>query len=99
MIPLTNALFVPGRIADVKEVRVDIGTGYFADMSIDDALKFFERRSELLMKNVEMTQKAMIQKREELAAIRREMQIKAQGLQAAQAAAMKKIDAIGTTKQ
>jgi len=67
-------------------------------MSLDDALKFFERRSTLLIKNIEMTQKAIIQKREELAAIRREMQIKAQGLQAAQAAAMKKIETLGEAK-
>jgi hypothetical protein len=44
MVPLTNSLYVPGRLADVDEVLVDIGTGYYAKKSIASAQDFMERK-------------------------------------------------------
>jgi prefoldin alpha subunit len=29
LVPLTNSLYVPGKLADAENVLVDIGTGYF----------------------------------------------------------------------
>ena len=30
-VPLTSSLYVPGKLADVKKVVVDIGTGHYVD--------------------------------------------------------------------
>ena len=29
LVPLTNSLYVPGKLADVENVIVDVGTGYY----------------------------------------------------------------------
>lgn len=31
LIPLTSSLYVPGRLVDVENVIVDVGTGYFVE--------------------------------------------------------------------
>jgi prefoldin alpha subunit len=31
LIPLTNSLYVPGRLSHIETVMVDIGTGYYAE--------------------------------------------------------------------
>ena len=31
LVPLTSSLYVPGTLADVKKVVVDIGTGYYVE--------------------------------------------------------------------
>ena len=31
LVPLTASLYVPGKLADIQKVVVDIGTGYFAE--------------------------------------------------------------------
>lgn len=33
LLPLTGSLYVTGRVASVEKVIVDIGTGYFAEVS------------------------------------------------------------------
>lgn len=46
LIPLTSNLFVPGkvvRLAKEAPVLVDIGTGYFAEKSTEDAKDYFKR--------------------------------------------------------
>lgn len=30
LVPLTGSMYVPGTIADIKHVLIDIGTGYYA---------------------------------------------------------------------
>lgn len=31
LVPLTSSLYVPGKLADVQKVIVDIGTGYYVE--------------------------------------------------------------------
>jgi hypothetical protein len=33
MVPLTQSLYAPGRVGDSGKVLVDIGTGYFVEVS------------------------------------------------------------------
>ncbi|KAH9278849.1 Prefoldin subunit 5 [Echinococcus granulosus] len=37
LIPLTSTLCVPGRLIDPTRVLVDIGTGYFVEMKVEEA--------------------------------------------------------------
>lgn len=50
----------------------------------------------MLIRNIETAQTAIMQKREELAAVRKVMTMKSEGLAAAQQQAMAKIDALGS---
>jgi len=44
MVPLTSAMYVTGKLDNVKTVIVDIGTGYYVDMPIHKAQNYFNRR-------------------------------------------------------
>lgn len=60
-------MYVSGRLADVDNVLVDVGTGYYAKKSIGDAKNYFERRVAYVTEQMEKCQllgleKAKIQK-------------------------------------
>jgi hypothetical protein len=44
LVPVTEALFVPGTLASSTEVLVDIGTGYFVKKSIPGAVKILDKK-------------------------------------------------------
>lgn len=44
LVPLTQSMYVPGRIADAGKVLIDIGTGYFVEKSIPKAKEYLDRR-------------------------------------------------------
>lgn len=51
LVPLTNSLYVPGKLSDVEHVIVDVGTGYFVkkvvsplDMHVPQLIKIVYRR-------------------------------------------------------
>jgi len=52
LVPLTTSLYVPGTLADAKNVIVDIGTGYYVEMSTEDASKFYNGKVEELGANL-----------------------------------------------
>ena len=39
LIPLSNSLFIPGKIVDTNKFIVDIGTGYFAERNATQAIQ------------------------------------------------------------
>ncbi|VDP95098.1 unnamed protein product [Echinostoma caproni] len=53
LVPLTSTLCVPGKLTDTEHVIVDIGTGYFSEMTIDQAEKHFTRRIEYINKHIQ----------------------------------------------
>lgn len=42
--PLTNSLYVPGKLADASRVIVDVGTGFYVEKDIKSATKFYESK-------------------------------------------------------
>jgi len=34
LVPLTSSLYIPGKVSDIQNVTMDLGAGYFAEMSI-----------------------------------------------------------------
>lgn len=38
LVPLTNSLYVPGKLSDLENVIVDVGTGYFVKKVSSDRL-------------------------------------------------------------
>ncbi|MCJ1406959.1 subunit of tubulin prefoldin [Ptychographa xylographoides] len=52
LVPLTTSLYVPGMLADSESVIVDVGTGFYVEKSIIDALAFYALKIEDLGKNL-----------------------------------------------
>ncbi|KAF1327705.1 Prefoldin, alpha subunit, partial [Globisporangium splendens] len=66
LVPLTSSMFVPGTLSNVKEVLVDVGTGYFVEQSVDDAKKFMDRKVEFLQTNTDSLKEVLENKRQML---------------------------------
>ena len=52
LVPLTPSLYVPGKLADVEAVLVDVGTGFYVEKSREDAGGFYERKIGELGRNL-----------------------------------------------
>ena len=44
LVPITESMYVPGIIQDNKRPIIELGTGYFAETSVENATAFFSRR-------------------------------------------------------
>eukprot|EP00441_Pelagodinium_beii_P042527 CAMPEP_0197649728 /NCGR_PEP_ID=MMETSP1338-20131121/29442_1 /TAXON_ID=43686 ORGANISM="Pelagodinium beii, Strain RCC1491" /NCGR_SAMPLE_ID=MMETSP1338 /ASSEMBLY_ACC=CAM_ASM_000754 /LENGTH=164 /DNA_ID=CAMNT_0043223975 /DNA_START=43 /DNA_END=537 /DNA_ORIENTATION=+ len=87
LIPLTTSLYVDGYMTQTKKVTVDVGTGYYIEMSVDKATKFCGRRCKMLADNAARLEKALKEKRKNLENVAMVMQQKMYAQQAAQEAA------------
>ena len=59
MVPLTMSMYVRGKLDTTESVLVDIGTGYFAEKTVDQAVDFCKRKVAMLREKVESTQQLM----------------------------------------
>ncbi|PVG01921.1 putative prefoldin subunit 5 [Serendipita vermifera] len=66
LLPLTNSLYVPGKITDRKHVIVDVGTGYFVKKTTEEATAHYKGKVEFVTKNLESLQEAIQKKQENL---------------------------------
>eukprot|EP00700_Malawimonas_jakobiformis_P003237 EC725852.1.p1 GENE.EC725852.1~~EC725852.1.p1 ORF type:complete len:167 (+),score=37.72 EC725852.1:51-503(+) len=66
MVPLTSSLYVGGKLADVKNVLVDVGTGYFVERTPAQAQEYVKRRVENLRNKMDMIQQTAGQKKRNL---------------------------------
>ncbi|KAG5460548.1 MAG: Prefoldin subunit-domain-containing protein [Olpidium bornovanus] len=57
LVPLTSSLYVPGKVGDVEKVIVDIGTGYYVEKPISDAVKFYGEKVSFVNERLEELQK------------------------------------------
>lgn len=69
MIPLTESVYVPAKVADTGRVLVDVGTGYFVHMSADGASDFCRRKSAKLEETLKSVSGGLNEKRRALAQI------------------------------
>jgi prefoldin alpha subunit len=53
MIPLTESLYVSGKIKDPSRVMVELGTGYFVEKPVKQAHDFLDRKTKLVNVNSE----------------------------------------------
>ncbi|KAJ1458557.1 Prefoldin subunit-domain-containing protein [Pelagophyceae sp. CCMP2097] len=76
LVPLTQSLYVPGRVADVDTVLVDIGTGYYLEKSRDAATIMLDGKIDLVTKSAESITNVMAAKQRNFEAICMVMQYK-----------------------
>ncbi|KAJ7317687.1 hypothetical protein JRQ81_003849 [Phrynocephalus forsythii] len=92
LVPLSSSMYVPGKLSNVDNVLIDVGTGYYVEKSVDDARDFFKRKIDFLTKQMEKIQPALQEKHAMKQAVIEMMSQKIQQLTAAgasQAAATK----------
>ena len=69
LVPLTNALFVPGSVGNVQDVIVDLGTGYYAGSTVTGAKELLDRKIGYLDRNTDALQQQIQAKQENLRAV------------------------------
>ncbi|CAE7817072.1 pfdn5 [Symbiodinium sp. CCMP2592] len=90
LIPLTSSLYIDGHMTETKKVTVDVGTGYYIEMSVEKAQKFCNRRCKLLADNAARVEGVLKDKRKNLETLQMTMQQKMYLLQQQQEAAKEK---------
>uniref|UniRef100_UPI00358F0B62 prefoldin subunit 5 n=1 Tax=Myxine glutinosa TaxID=7769 RepID=UPI00358F0B62 len=48
LVPLTSSMYVPGQLSNVNHVIVDIGTGYYVQKTVEEAVAYFQRKVEFI---------------------------------------------------
>lgn len=81
LIPLTASMYMIGEIREVKKVTVDVGTGFFVEKSLDDAIAFFQGKIALVEEQMEKLEQIAAAKRNDLAKIRAAMQARVSHIQ------------------
>ncbi|KAJ7058525.1 Prefoldin alpha subunit [Mycena amicta] len=76
LVPLTNSLYVPGKLADTKHVIVDIGTGYFVKKTTAQATAHYTAKINYIQANLDTLEETVSKKRENMAYLVNVMQAK-----------------------
>ncbi|KAG9016760.1 subunit of tubulin prefoldin [Tulasnella sp. 427] len=76
LIPLTNSLYVPGKLKDPDYVIVDVGTGYYVKKSRDDARKHYQKKADFVKTNLDKLQETIEKKQENMNFLLNVMQVK-----------------------
>nr|GAT54371.1 predicted protein [Mycena chlorophos] len=66
LVPLTNSLYVPGKLADTGNVIVDVGTGYFVKKTTPQAIQHYSAKITYLQSNLDTLEETITKKRENL---------------------------------
>ncbi len=59
LIPLTESLYVPGKVRDPSKVMVELGTGFYVEKNVKDAQAFLDRKTKLVDVNSENIMEAI----------------------------------------
>jgi len=62
LIPMSSSMYVPGEIASVTKVTVEIGAGYYAEKSISEANSYLQRKKEFLVVQIDKIQQLVGEK-------------------------------------
>jgi prefoldin alpha subunit len=74
LLPLTESLYVPGRIRDPNKLLVDIGTGFYVEKTSKETAQFLERKLKIVDANCENISKVLQATRGNIEAIQMAMQ-------------------------
>ncbi|KAG7087343.1 hypothetical protein E1B28_013319 [Marasmius oreades] len=69
LVPLTNSLYVPGKISNAEHVLVDIGTGYFVKKTREEAISHYKSKVEYIRTNLETLEDAIQKKKDNVNAV------------------------------
>mmetsp|Transcript_62748 Transcript_62748/g.181895 ORF Transcript_62748/g.181895 Transcript_62748/m.181895 type:complete len:163 (-) Transcript_62748:126-614(-) len=83
LIPITSSLYIDGQMKHTTRVTVDVGTGYFIEMSADRAKKYCAKRVKMLSDNSMKVEKMLKEKRKSYEMVTQTMQVKYMKMQEA----------------
>ncbi|KAG6809753.1 hypothetical protein H0H92_014868 [Tricholoma furcatifolium] len=66
LVPLTNSLYVPGKLSDPERVIVDVGTGYYIEKTRPQAQKHYADKVEYIRENLETLEDTISKKRDNM---------------------------------
>ncbi|KAF8991691.1 Prefoldin alpha subunit [Hymenopellis radicata] len=78
LVPLTNSLYVPGKITDAESVIVDVGTGYYVKKTLPQATAHYNAKITYLNTNISALEEAIAKKQENMGSLINVMQAKVQ---------------------
>jgi prefoldin alpha subunit len=84
LVPLTESVYVPGKIRDPNNLLVELGTGYYCEKSGADTVAFLERKQRLVDANSANITKAVQATRQNIEAVTTTMQGKLMQVRARQ---------------
>ncbi|KAJ3517651.1 hypothetical protein NMY22_g13915 [Coprinellus aureogranulatus] len=64
LVPLTNSLYLPGKLVNPDHVIVDVGTGYYVKKSHEQATKHYSQKVSYIQSNLERLEETIQKKRE-----------------------------------
>uniref|UniRef100_A0A1A9ZZ25 Prefoldin subunit 5 n=1 Tax=Glossina pallidipes TaxID=7398 RepID=A0A1A9ZZ25_GLOPL len=86
LVPLTSSMYIPGRIKDLDNFILDVGTGYYVEkrsratfisfQNLESSKDYFKRRIEYVQEQIENIEKIQIQKSRFLSAVNGVIEIK-----------------------
>ncbi|KAA8499647.1 putative prefoldin subunit 5 [Porphyridium purpureum] len=69
LVPMTPSVYVPGSVIAQQNLLVDLGTGYYAEMTVQEAEAYFARRVKTVKEQIEKATQMLSQKRQQIEAI------------------------------
>lgn len=87
LVPLTGSMYVPGVLKDTEKVVVDIGTGYYAEKSLQGAKDYLRNRADFVQEQIEKIEVIGLEKSRIREAIIEVMTLKINSLKQQQQAA------------
>ena len=64
LVPLTGSLYAPGKLREIDNILLDIGTGYFIEQSRSDAIDFVNRKLKMMYARNDEADLALVRKKE-----------------------------------
>ena len=62
LVPLTSSMYVPGKIKDLDNFVIDVGTGYYVEKNLEGSKDYFKRRVEYVQEQIEKIENIQMQK-------------------------------------
>ncbi|KAF8598743.1 Prefoldin alpha subunit [Ceratobasidium sp. AG-I] len=87
LVPLTNSLYVPGKLSDTENVIIDVGTGYYVSKTRAEATKHYQQKVDFVNTNLTTLQTTIETKQQNMNYLIQVMQMKMQAAQPRQAQA------------
>jgi prefoldin alpha subunit len=85
LVPLTQSLYVPGKIGSTSEVLVDVGTGFYVGKPLPAATEIMRKKADMVATEVSSLTRVLTMKQSNLEVITEHLQMR--GAVAEQAAA------------
>nr|CAG4650688.1 EOG090X0NBB [Sida crystallina] len=83
LVPLTGSMYVPGKITKPHCPLVDVGTGYYAEKNVKQAVDYFKRKVKFVTEQMEKIQMLGMEKSQVRDAVAEVMELKVQAQMAA----------------